>query len=398
MHTEFAVVGGGLLGLSAAWALSRRGHEVLVIDQAPTGHIGGGSHGSCRIFRLGYEHPAYVSLARRARDAWTELEDACGERLLHPTPQLTFGPLMEQVRDALEQAGAPGEMLSAAEAAQRFPGVAVPGPVLYEPESAVIAADRAIATLARLTPRVSEPTRVTAIAEHGRGVRVSTADGDIDADRVIVCAGASTAGLVATAGITVPGAATMEQLAYLAPAAEADQRTEQFVMPIFVQYDVESPYGLPVPGSDTYKIGIHFGGPAVDPERQDHTENAGLSARIERAARRFLPSFDPHPVAVERCIYDNSPDTDFIIDRIGGIVIGSGTSGHGFKFGPLIGEWLAGLATGDAGPRTNADATAAGAPPSWLALSRFAAEATVLLWVTTYGLSIVNMTAHCTGT
>lgn len=398
MHTEFAVVGGGLLGLSAAWALSRRGHEVLVIDQAPVGHIGGGSHGTCRIFRLGYEHPAYVSLGRQARDAWTELEDTCGERLLHPTPQLTFGPQMEQVRGALEQAGAPGEMLSAAEAEQRFPGVAVSGPVLYEPESAVIAADFALAALARLTPRVSEPTRVTAIAEHGRRVRVSTADGDIDAGRVVVCAGASTAGLIAGAGITVPGSATMEQVAYLAPA-DASRGAKQADVPIFVHYGGEFPYGLPVPGSDTYKIGIHFGGPAIDPERQDHTENAGLSTRIERAARRFLPGFDPHPVAVERCIYDNSPDTDFIIDRIGSIVIGSGTSGHGFKFGPLIGEWLAWLATGDAGAlATDARATTTGAPPPWFALSRFAAQATVLLWVTTYGLSIVNMTAHCTGT
>src|SRR6185437_9505318 len=303
MHTEFAVVGGGLLGLSAAWALSRRGHEVVVIDQAPTGHIGGGSHGTCRIFRLGYEQPAYVSLARQARDTWTELEDACGERLLYPAPQLTFGPQMEQVRDALAQAGAPGELLSAAEAARRFPGVAVFDPVLHEPQSAVIAADRALAALARLTGRVSEPTRVTAVAERGPGVRVSTADGDIDAARVIVCAGASTARLVAGTGITVPSSATMEQVAYLAPAPGASRAATQGVAPIFVHYGGEFPYGLPVPGSDTYKIGIHFGGPPIDPDQQDHTEDTGLAARIERAARRFLPGFDPHPVAVERCIY-----------------------------------------------------------------------------------------------
>jgi sarcosine oxidase len=385
VRTEFAVVGGGLLGLSAAWALSRRGHEVLVIDQAPTGHVGGGSHGTCRIFRLGYEKPAYVSLARQARDTWSELEHVSGERLLHPTPHLTFGPQMDQVADALEQAGVPGEMLSADAAAERFPGVAVSGPVLYEQHSAVIAADVALVALARLAGRISEPTAVTAVAAHGSSVRVSTTDGDIDADRVIVCAGASTARLLAGAGIAVPGSATMEQVVYVAPAGGSHPGG----MPIFVHYGGEFPYGLPVPGSDAYKIGIHFGGPPVDPERQDHAENAGLSAQIERATRRFLPDFDPRPVAVERCIYDNSPDTDFIIDRIGNIVIGSGTSGHGFKFGPLIGEWLAWLAAGEAG---------LGAPPPWLGLSRFAAPAKVLLWVMTYGLFIANMTAHCTGT
>lgn len=368
MRTEFAIVGGGLLGLSAAWSLTKRGHEVLVIDQAPTGHVASGSHGTCRIFRLGYEQPAHVSLARQARGPWAELEDACGERLLHPTPQLTFGPKMDQVRDSLEQAGVPAEPLSAAEAAERFPGLAVSGPALYEQHSAVIAADRALAALARLTGPISEPTRVTAVTEHPPLVRVSTTDGDIDANRVIVCAGASTARLVAGAGIAVPGSASMEQIAYLSPPEGRGSP------PIFVHYGGEFPYGLPVPGSDTYKIGIHFGGPLVDPERQDHTEDASLSDQIRRAARRFLPAFDPNPVAVERCIYDNSPDTDFIIDRIGNIVIGSGTSGHGFKFGPLIGEWLAGLATG---------ATTAGVPPRWLALSRFAAPATVLLWAKT---------------
>jgi glycine/D-amino acid oxidase-like deaminating enzyme len=52
---------------------------------------------------------------------------------------------------------------------------------------------------------------------------------------------------------------------------------------------------------------------------------------------------------VERCVYDNTPDEDFILDRIGNVVVGCGTSGHGFKFGPLLGEWLAALATGDDG-------------------------------------------------
>ena len=366
MRTEFAIIGGGLLGLSAAWALTKRGHETLIIDQAPVGHIASGSHGTCRIFRLGYERPAYVSLARRARDTWAELEDACGERLLYPTPQLTFGPQMDQVRDSLEHAGVPGETISATEAAERFPGVAVFGPVLYEQHSAVIAADRVIAALSGLAGPVSDPARVTALADVGPGkpgVRVSTADGDIDADRVIVCAGPSTARLLAGAGITVPGSASMEQVAYVAPGASGHGAPESG-MPIFVHFGTEIPYGLPVPGSDKYKIGMHFGGPPVDPDRQDHTENAGLSEQIKRAARRFLPGFDPHPVMVERCIYDNSPDTDFIIDRVGNIVIGSGTSGHGFKFGPLIGEWLADLVTGEADPHI-------GSPPRWFGLGRF---------------------------
>ncbi len=371
MRTEFAVVGAGLLGLSAAWALTRRGHEVLVIDQAPVGHSRGGSFGACRIFRLGYESASYVSLARRARDTWAELEEVGGERLLYPTPQLTFGPQMHQVRAALTEAGAPCELLPASVAAERFGGIAAEGDVLYEPESAVTLAGRTLEVLARLTG-ICEPATVTALADRGDRVWVSTDAGEIEADRVIVCAGPWTRKLVATAGISMPGWASMEQVAYLVPAdgrRAGGREAAPPPMPIFVHYGGEFPYGLPVPGSDRYKIGVHFSGPPVKPDRQDHTVNEELSARIERAARRFLPAYDPIPVAVERCIYDNSPDTDFIVDRIGNILIGSGTSGHGFKFGPLIGQWLADLATGNAeGVR---GAQPGDTPPPWFGLGRF---------------------------
>jgi sarcosine oxidase len=60
----------------------------------------------------------------------------------------------------------------------------------------------------------------------------------------------------------------------------------------------------------------------------------------------MLPSLDPQPVATERCVYDNATDADFVLDRVGRVVVGCGTSGHGFKFGPLLGELLADLAEG----------------------------------------------------
>ncbi|HXP22327.1 MAG TPA: FAD-dependent oxidoreductase [Streptosporangiaceae bacterium] len=363
---DVVVVGGGLLGLAAARSVARRGRDVVVLERAEVGHPGGGSKGSCRIFRLGYDDARYVAPARRARELWSELESSAGERLLHPVPQLTFGEQMPAVRDALHQAGAPCELLSAEQAAERFPGVAADGPVLLEPDSCVIAADRALAALAGAAPEIRAGARVTALADDGRRVRVSTDAGDINAGVAIVCAGPWTAGLLAAAGIAVPAEATQEQVAYLTPIDPGSA----LQMPIFVHYGGEFPYGLPVPGSRRYKIGIHHGGPAVDPDRQDQAADEALARRIEMAARQYLVGFDPRPAVVERCVYDNSPDTDFIVDRIGNVVIGSGTSGHGFKFGPLLGEWLAALAIGP--PRAARPAgQPADLPPTWLALGRF---------------------------
>jgi sarcosine oxidase len=359
VRADYVVIGGGITGLATAWALAKRGREVTVLEQATVGHRGGGSHGSCRIFRLGYDDPMYVSLGRPARELWTELEQACGEPLLHPVPQVTFGPQMMQVQEAMIDAGAPCRLLSAAEAAERFPGITIAGDVLLEPDSAVIAADRALAALAACArsgghAQARTSTRVISLADDGRRVRVTTSEGDVDAGRVVVCAGPWTAGLLATAGITIPAQATLEQVAYLAPASSGSAQAEDGnatagTMPIFVHYGGDFPYGLPVPGTASYKIGIHHGGPPVRPERQHQEPDPALGQRIEHAARRFLPGFDPQPVAVERCVYDNSPDTDFIVGKIGNIAIGSGTSGHGFKFGPLLGEWLAELATDSPG-------------------------------------------------
>jgi len=382
---DVVVIGGGLLGLAAASALIRRGRDVCVLDQAEIGHQGGGSKGSCRIFRLGYEDARYVTLARRAMQLWADVEDAAGERLLHPVPQLSFGDQMPAVRAALLQAGAPGELLSAEQAAERFPGVSGYGPVLLEPASCVIAAARVLAVLAGTVRDLRTGVRATALADDGRRVRVSTSAGDIDAGRVVVCAGPWTSGLLAAAGIAIPATATGEQVAYLAPSGTGSVGARVAyqarpdggpgsALPIFVHYGDVQAYGLPVPGSALYKMGIHHDGkPVVDPDHQEQTADDALGHRVEQAARRFLPGCDPLPVLVERCVYDNSPDTDFIVDRIGNVVIGSGTSGHGFKFGPLFGEWLAALATIDAGQGGPAGQGGAAAelPPSEFSASRF---------------------------
>jgi sarcosine oxidase len=340
-HTEVVVVGAGLLGLSTARALARTGHEVVLLEQAEVGHEASGSKGSCRIFRLGYDDAELVGMAMRARGTWTELEAESGRRLLHPTPHLTIGEQLDAVRDAMRAAGAPHELLAEDEAAARFPSIAIGGPALLEPESCVISADATLQALAAAVPDIRSGVTVTGIADDGRQVTVRTTSGEISARSAVVCAGPFTKALLSGSGITVPSVATMEQVGYLSTAGAPDP-----VLPIFICHGAPEAYGLPVPGEPLYKFGPHHSGPVIDPASQDQAPDGELSARLMALARRYLPGLDPTLVRTERCVYDNSPDEDFVVDRVGRIVIGSGTSGTGFKFGPLLGEWLAGLATG----------------------------------------------------
>ncbi len=343
MATEYdvVVVGAGLLGLATARALARNGHTAVLLEQAEVGHEASGSKGSCRIFRLGYDDPELVRLVMRARGTWTELEDESGRQLLHPTPHLTIGDQLDAVRDAMHAAGASHELLSEAEAAARFPAIAVGGPALLEPESCVISADATLQALAAAVPDIRSAVTVTGVTDDGRRVSVRTTAGEFSARAAVVCAGPWTAALLAGSGITVPSFATLEQVGYLSTAGAPDP-----VLPIFICHGAPEAYGLPVPGEPLYKFGPHHSGPVIDPGSQDQEPDSELSERLTALARRYLPGLNPRLARTERCVYDNSPDEDFIVDRVGRIVIGSGTSGTGFKFGPLLGELLANLATG----------------------------------------------------
>ena len=349
-HRQCIVIGAGLLGLSSAWALTRRGLDVLVLEAASApGHERSGSKGDARIFRLGYPELHYVEMALLARARWHDLEAATGRQLLHVTGQVTLGDETTQhaIAAAMTAAGARVEEVSATAAARRFPGIVLSGPVLVEPESGVLAADACLRALCQDGGfELRTGTLVTSLRQTGDSVSVETADGtSLTASVVVVCAGP---GSIPLLDVDPPAGAapSLPQVAYFASRNEV-------VPPIFIEWGNDMVYGLPVPQggrhSGTYKVSRHSPGPTVG--AFDPTETAALEGddpvelqQLVSAVARLLPALDPQPVATERCVYDNSADADFVLDRVGNIVVGCGTSGHAFKFGPLLGELLADLA------------------------------------------------------
>ena len=100
----------------------------------------------------------------------------------------------------------------------------------------------------------------------------------------------------------------------------------------------------------------------------------GARQRVVEYVRRWLPGLEPTPRGETTCLYTSTPSEDFIIDRVGPLVVCSPCSGHGAKFAPLIGELVAGLVTGSAGVpdrfRLAAHATGRGRPDRQPLISR----------------------------
>ena len=171
------VVGGGVMGTAAAHELAMRGRNTLLLERFTFGHGRGSSGGPTRIFRFTYEHPDYVRMAGPALDAWRELEDLAGERLLHTTGGIDIGEGSRRSADALEAAGSPFAWLGAEATMERWPGLVIaPGtPVLVQESGGVCMAERTVRAQARLAAEagatVREETAVEAIHPGGGGRR-----------------------------------------------------------------------------------------------------------------------------------------------------------------------------------------------------------------------------------
>jgi sarcosine oxidase len=339
---EYLVVGAGLMGLSVAWSLSQRGRDVLVLEAATVGHDHSGSKGQSRIFRLSYDDPLYAQMARVAGGLWHTLEAEVSTTLLYQTGQLNFGDQLSELARTLGAIDVPAELLSPTETHDRFPHLAINGPSLFEPTSGVLVADACLEALRQTGSfALREDAPVDYLSEDEDGVMATLADGTrLMASVVIVCAGPASAALLGGTPPTAAALPSLQQVVYLQP------RAADITIPPFIEWGRDMTYGLPVVGQSLMKVSHHTTGPEYTGPADSTSDDTALLAQLHQASARLLPDYVADPVQTERCQYDNTIDSDFVLDRRGRIVIGCGSSGHGFKFGPLLGELLADLAQG----------------------------------------------------
>jgi sarcosine oxidase len=222
--------------------------------------------------------------------------------------------------------------------------------MLFQPGSGVCLAGRAVAALQRLAARDGATVRagdpVLRIERQGGQVLLGTRGGEIAARAAVVTAGPWAQGLLAGALPQAPRlTATVQQVRYYAPRDPAAR------WPALIEWPGSGPCWYAVPaagGAPGVKVAAHVPGRPVDPGDGPVTEiDPALEAEAAGYVRDRLPGLDPAGLAAETCLYTMTADEDFLLDRAGPLVVGGGCSGHAFKFGPLLGEFLAGLALGE---------------------------------------------------
>src|SRR5262249_48934249 len=237
---SYIVVGAGALGSAAAYWLTRAGAaDVLVLEQYALGHGYGASEDHSRIIRHAYHSSVYTALTQAAYDAWAEIEGETGLQLVFKTGGLdlavagTAGEAdLGNYRGSLAPFGIGSEDLDAAEIRRRWPAWRIGDDVvgLYQPDGGILDIRRANAAqiaLARRGGAEFRPhTTVRRISPRAHGVTITTDDGTLEADHVVLCVASWLPALLGDLGLNWRITLSQEQVSYFAtPTCATSPRT-----------------------------------------------------------------------------------------------------------------------------------------------------------------------------
>lgn len=355
---DVIVVGLGVTGSATVAELAARGLRALGLDRHLPPHAFGSSHGERRMIREAYfEAPFYVPLVQAAYHGWEALERRSGRRLLQVTGGLMIGPpdgvLVQGALGSARAHGLPHDLLDAREVRRRFPAFRPSEPTvavwearagMLDPEACI----RAFLEVARAGGAVLRTAEVaTGWEATGGEVVVTTAEGRYRARRLLLAAGAWTAALAPELRLPLRPE-RMLQFWFHPTGAAGPLDSARCPVWAWEHAPGELCYGFPL-GPRGVKVGFHQGGEPTDPDRVRWEVGAEEARAMRRVLEPRLPGAAGRLAEASVCLYTTAPDRHFVLGAHPAhpeVVVASPCSGHGFKFGPVLGELLADLLTG----------------------------------------------------
>lgn len=350
---HIAVIGAGAFGGWTALHLLRSGARVTLLDAWGPGNSRASSGGETRILRATYKDRIYTDLAARALPLWHEHEQRWGIKLFYPTGALWMAgdndSLERTAVGLLRDAGWPFEELTAVEAARRYPQINFDGIrwALRETQAGYLTARRACEAVVQafqleagqFRQLSGEPGRIA----RGAMEELVLSDGTrLAADQYLFACGPWLGKLFPDV-IGDHIKATRQEVFFFG-TPPGDSRFDEKSLGVWLDYGTRAFYGIPGNQWRGFKVANDTRGPEFDPTSGDRQASAeGLAAAREYIAFRF-PALRAAPLVESRvCQYEQTPDSHFIIDRhphAQNVWFAGGGSGHGFKFGPALGELI----------------------------------------------------------
>jgi sarcosine oxidase len=353
---ETVVVGLGAMGSAALHHLASRGVKVLGIDRFLTPHLHGSTHGRTRIIREAYyEHPCYVPIVQRAYELWASLEKEIGEQLFVQTGGLMIGPpegeLFAGALRSAKEHGLAHTILEPAQVHARYPGFRVPdgSMALHEPRAGLLFPEKCVEAHLALAKRAGATIRtgITVTRWNAEdGIRIATDAGELRARTLILAAGPWLPALVPD--LELPLEIERQLFHWFEPASHPEWYDAAHSPISLIEYANGRFFATFPDVGHGVKAGIHHEGAVIDIGAPRAPASTAEGAEIQALLARYLPQAAGHILDSATCVYTNTPDHDFLLDRHpvhSNVLIASPCSGHGFKFSSAIGEILADIAT-----------------------------------------------------
>jgi len=356
---DVVVIGSGVFGAWAAWHLASRKQRVALIEACGPAHSRASSGGESRIIRMSYgPDEIYTRWSQRSLGQWRTLFDAAGETLFHQTGVLWLADQgdkrLGQSISVLRRCGVKHHVMDRSALEKRYPQIDFNGVKrgLLEPHSGVLMARRAVACVVQSAVRQgAEPKLAQVLTPQGSAKLelLQTSYGEHISAGSFVFACGPWLGKLFPKLLGPRIFPTRQEVFFFAPPP-GDTRFAPPALPTWL-FQMDEVYGMPDIESRGLKLACDKHGERVDPDTQSRLVSRGGAEWARSFVAKRFPAMKHAPIVETRvCQYENTSSGDFLIDRhpeFSNVWLAGGGSGHGFKHGPVVGEYVAAMVLGE---------------------------------------------------